>query len=421
MGAFSIFASKKKRSSKAAERETRTPGQFYETLARRVGYTKYAVLFLLILFVLFGFTFFSDHLTIENFRYMLKFMSIDVDTEIAEGDSFVLDTGENVRSVIVGGDLAVVDTNGVQVFDMTGTRFLKDTRYLDEPLVASNGTNLFVCEYGGLTLDIYSVYMNVSTETFPYPIYGLAASKTGNYSVNTASAGYRSAIKTYDSNFRIIHDYHFADRYIVAIGISDDGTKSAACTLTNNESGEFLGGLYVWDVTEADPIYVYDFVGEIPWRIDYRSDGSFVLLTNKALRVYGEDGERKNEVSLRSLDLKGYAISDGLIVVSSRAAGLSDATTLYFYSADGELKGTYDCPNDVSDINIAGKYAYIYSVGSLCVIDTEKAEEVSREDLGSDYITSVYDPANDRFILLRKGKTVFYDVKKDNDNGGNKK
>ena len=420
MGAFSIFANTKKRSIQSASRETQSPSQYYETLARRVSYAKYAVLFLLILFVLFGFTFFGDHLTVENFRYMLKFMSIDMDTEITEGDSFAFDSGENVVSLVVNGDLAVVDTNGVQIFDMTGTRFLKDTRYLDDPLVACNGNNLFVCEYGGTTLDIYSVYMKVSSETFAYPIYGVAASKSGNYSVNTASAGYRSAIKTYDSNFRIIHDYFFADRYIVAIGISADGGYTAACTLTNNESGEFLGGLYVWDVTGADPIYTFDYVGEIPWRIDYRSDGSFVLLTNKEVRIYGSDGTLNKEISLRSLDLKGYAVSDELIVVSSRAAGLSDATTLYFYSADGGLKGTYNCPNDVSDINIAGKYAYIYSVGTFYAIDTEKCEALSGEDVGSDYIAAVFDEENSRLVLLRKGKVVFYDVKKEN-NGGKSK
>ncbi len=420
MGAFSIFSNAKKR-NKTDANASPSAAQYYETLSNRVGYVKYVVLFLLIMFVLFGFTFFSDHLTVENFRYMLKFMSIDMDAVISEGDSFVIDTGENVRSLIMNGDLAITDTNGVQVFDMSGTRFLKENRYLDNPLCVTNGTNLFVCEYGGTTLDIYSVYMKVSSEKFAYPIYGIAASKSGNYCVNTASAGYRSAIKTYDSHFRVVHDYFFADKYILAVGISDDGKYSSACTLTNNENGEFLCGLFVWDVAVSEPVYTFDYVGEIPWRIDFRSDGSFVLLTNKAFRIYSADGEMQKEVSLTSLELKGYAISDETIAVSSRSAGLSNATKLYFYSSDGEMTGSFDFESDISDIKIAGKYAYIYSIGSFCAIDTEKSSLVFSEDVGSDYISCVYDGENSRMILIRKGEVVFYDVKNDNNNGGKRK
>ena len=42
-----------------------------------MSFVKYAVILLSVCFAAFAFTFYGDELTIENFRYMLKFVSFD--------------------------------------------------------------------------------------------------------------------------------------------------------------------------------------------------------------------------------------------------------------------------------------------------------------------------------------------------------
>ena len=84
---------------------------------------KYIMLLGLILFVIGGFTFYSDQLNVENFRYMLKFMSIDMDTEIADGAQIEFDASPGTRALMISGDLVICDSNGVQIFDKSGERF----------------------------------------------------------------------------------------------------------------------------------------------------------------------------------------------------------------------------------------------------------------------------------------------------------
>ena len=96
MGAFSIFSNKKKRD--AAYELPEPELNYYEVLGRRMSKLKYIMLLGLILFVIGGFTFYSDQLNVENFRYMLKFMSIDMDTEIADGAQIEFDASPGTRA-----------------------------------------------------------------------------------------------------------------------------------------------------------------------------------------------------------------------------------------------------------------------------------------------------------------------------------
>ena len=136
MGAFSIFTTRKHKTKS----QSPAPADYYESLARRLSFVKYAVLFDLVAFVVFGFTFFGGSLSMDNFRYMLKFMSVDADTVITDGSIIEFDTEQNTKGLITNGNLAITDTNGIRIFDMTGERYLKDTEYYTDPITATNGS-----------------------------------------------------------------------------------------------------------------------------------------------------------------------------------------------------------------------------------------------------------------------------------------
>lgn len=404
MGAFSIFTTKKHKSKPPRQ----TPEVYYETLARRVAFAKYAVLFFLVAFVVFGFTFFGGSLSMDNFRYMLKFMSVDVDTTITDGAYIEFDTEKNTKGIITGGNLAIVDTNGVQIFDMTGERYLKDTEYYSDPMCATNGNMLLVCDRKGNKLNIYSVYAKVYTHTFTHPVLDLCASPNGSYAVLTAARGYRSGIEVYDSNFRIIFYYYFADRYASGIGLSKDGSRAAITTLSNTSDGEFLGGMHVFNTSDAKDFVFFEYKGEIPWKVYFLQNGSYILLTNKRLRIYSPSNELASTVEFGEQSPKGYSFSDDYIALSLSAAGLSNATTIKFYNAAGEYLGEKSYHNNVSALDMAGGYAYIYSVGTLYTIDLKTMETVLKEDIGLAYISALDDKDEKRIIFLYKNKAVFY-------------
>lgn len=404
MGAFSIFTTRKHKTKS----QSPAPAEYYESLARRLSFVKYTVLFGLVAFVVFGFTFFGGSLSMDNFRYMLKFMSVDADTVITDGSIIEFDTEQNTKGLITNGNLAITDTNGVRIFDMTGERYLKDTEYYTDPITATNGSMLMVSDRKGYKVNIYSVYAKVYSQNFTYPVLDLCACPAGNYAVLTASRGYRSGIEVYDSNFRIVFYYYFADRYASGIGLSADGGRAAVCTLSNTSDGEFLGGMHVFNVADPNDFVFFEYKGEIPWKVKFNGNGSYIILTNKALRIYSSSNELVSTVDFGEQSPKGYAFNDGYISLSLSEAGISNATSIKFYNSAGEYIGEKSFHNNVSSMDIVGEYAYIYSVGILYTVDLTTLETVKEENVGLSYVSVLQDKDNKRLIFLYKNKAVFY-------------
>lgn len=402
---FSIFSGKKKNNGEDSE----MPKVYLETFARRTGAVKYCVLFLLIVFLAFGFTFFSENLTIDNFRYMLKFMSIDMDAVIDDGSMITFDTGGEPHAMILNGDLAIADGNGVQVFDMSGERFLKESVLFDEILCGTNGNYLIAGEMGGSKLYHYSVYARIATQDFDYPVYGLSTVQSGHYGVLTAAQGYRSGIEVYDGENRIVFNYYFADRYASSIAVSQNG-KNAACTvISNTQSGEFLTQLYIFDTADPDNVKCIDFVDEMPYGAFYRKDGKLAVITDKALRFFASGGQLSGEAYFSYGGIKGFFFSDSYIAVTFNSEGLSNGSNAVFYDENGEIEGSILYTNDISSINIIGEYAYIYSIGNVNTVHIPFSKSIRSLEAGNDFKCVLLDEANNRLIFVYTGKAVFYD------------
>lgn len=405
MGAFSIFSNKKKHRDAGALPEPEI--NYYETVGRRLNKLKYAVLFLLIIFLVGGFTFFSDQLSIENFRYMLKFMSIDMDSEIPDGAVIEYDASPGTKAVVVSGDLAICDSNGVQIFDMTGERFLRERDFMNDPMCAVSGHNLLVCDRGSNKLNAYTVYTRVYTHNAEYPIYDLCSSAgSGRYAILTAAKGYRSGIEIYDPEFRKIFDYYFADRYLSGVAISREGKYAAACAVNNTQRGDFKAELYIFDVSDAAAYRLYELKDEIPWKAVFREDGSLLLLTNSALRIYGKDGEEAR-IDYGTDAIKGFCLTDGVCALAFETTGLSNGTTVRFYDSSFEPLGSADYSSDVNRIDVLGEKAYVCAAGELYTVDVRTGRITGSETAGGSYVGIITDPGSGKMIMIFQGKAVF--------------
>ena len=406
MGAFSIFSNKKKRD--AAYELPEPELNYYEVLGRRMSKLKYIMLLGLILFVIGGFTFYSDQLNVENFRYMLKFMSIDMDTEIADGAQIEFDASPGTRALMISGDLVICDSNGVQIFDKSGERFLRERDFMNDPMCVASNHNLLVCDRGSYELNAYTVYARIYTHKAKYPINDLCSSaSTGRYAILTAADGYRAGIEIYDKEFRKIFDYYFADKYISGIAISPDGESAAACTVNSTQAGDYLGELYVFDVNDAQNYRLHKFPGEIPWKAYFREDGGYLLLTDCALRLFDANGEEQSCVKFKTEDIKRFCLNDDVCALAFQTAGLSNGTTVVFYDSDLNAMSETSYNSDVSRIDMINGRAYVFAAGELHAVDAATGRDASAEQVGNLYACSIYDPDSGMIIMIYQGKAVF--------------
>ena len=104
MSAFSIFKDKKKQK----KQQTPTAEVYYTRLANRAKIGMFAVIIALISFCLLSYSFYPEELTVENFRYLLKFISFEQNEDVEVGSVISFDTDPTNKYAIVRGDIAVL-------------------------------------------------------------------------------------------------------------------------------------------------------------------------------------------------------------------------------------------------------------------------------------------------------------------------
>lgn len=408
MGAFSIFTSKKRK----AKLSLPTINEYYEKAAKRVYYLKLACLFALVCFVAFSFTFYSNELTMENFRYMLKFMSLSTGETVADGSEIRYESDEFTKYIPVNGDIAVVSGQGVQIYDAAGRKLLRHQMQLNNPICAENGRHLIVADRNGYTVNIFSAYSLLYTQTYKSPVLSVAACPNGNYAVVTSESGYKSVVLIYDREFRLVFEKKFAERYTFCIDLSDNGQYILMGTLTNNQEGELVTAMLKYDIniSATDAMYTGQFGEEIPWECRLFPDGRMLFVTNTTIRIYEADNTCSTTFVFREENtaLKVFEASDKYLLLGFESEGLSNATRLNIYSHDGNLISSKNLVNDIGHIDIIDNFAYVYSINKLYRYSLDGNAEDTEREVGLDYISLSQDSENERIIVFYSNKAVIY-------------
>lgn len=371
MGAFSVF---KDRKTKKTSGETPTAESHYIRLARASAFLRYLCMVLVVVFSVYSFSFHSDEITIDNFRYMLKFINLGEEAETPEGSVLTFDSDSTNRGLIFKGDLCVINESGVTVTGWDGDTLVKESFGYDHPKTVENGTNLFCFDLGGSELRIFTSYSQVSLQSFSYPIYAVAASKSGSYAVVSSEKGYRSAVFVYDQHFREIYHYYFGKLYTDFVDISPSGNE--IITLSHySADGNLVSSLSRYSTTDssAEP-YTAEFAGEIPLGV-YYTDYGYALLTGSALRMFSSDGTQLGEVSFAGKELLSAHIYGKYSAITYGTEGLSGGNEVFVCGSDGSEITTERFSGTLSDIMIYGETMWTISPGAFVSIDLGKAAE----------------------------------------------
>lgn len=401
MSAFSIFGNKKKRGAS----RTPTAEAYYERLARRAKVGMFSVIILLVTFCLAGYTFYPDELTVENFRYLLKFISVE-QTETADiGSVISFDTDASNRYAIVRGDIAILSKTALTVFDTSGQRLQKVTVKSDCPLLITAGKNMLVCDLGGTKISVYNSFSKVYTEDFGYPILGVTAADNGTYAVLSSAKNYRSAIFVYDSNYRQIFAHYYSSDYATAAVLNGDGNRLLALSHVT-DGGEYVGTMALYDTRAEEPIVSYSYPDELPLSCSFAPDGGYALLTDKALRFYSADNQLLGNAATDTARLLGCVYGESYAALTYSTDGLAEAKQLIVYDRLGNAVCVQTLKSAPDDIIINDGKLYVLTLGTLTVTDLEgKADPISADVDGDSRDIILYDG---RLLVFTNSSVTVY-------------
>ena len=190
MPGFSFFSGRKRNNAG----QTPTVQEFYESRARRISVFRWILILLATLFIVYGFLIHGSELTMDNFRYMLKFLSFTETDHSMTGELVRFDYAEDNRGSIYKGDIVVLNGSGISVYSQDAEKVFSFAFRMDNPRLVTTEDSIFAYDLGGKEVRIFNSYSQIARITLDYPIYGFSAVSNAGLAIVTSEKNYRTAI-----------------------------------------------------------------------------------------------------------------------------------------------------------------------------------------------------------------------------------
>ena len=190
--------------------------EYYFSLSQRFKLAKYVVFLSLILFIVFMVTGYGEEITVENLRYLLKYMDTQQGSVSENYTDFRYDVVDGADFHLYKGDLVVSGTDGFDIYDINGKHILNAKyEYLNPTLLVSE-QYILVYDLGGNSFSLYNSFGLLYEETLNYPIGCASIGDTGNFLIVTRAKEYRSVVYCYNKDFKRIYSWHSSDKYVLS-------------------------------------------------------------------------------------------------------------------------------------------------------------------------------------------------------------
>ncbi len=373
MPGFSFFSGRKRNNAG----QTPTVQEFYESRARRISVFRWILILLATLFIVYGFLIHGSELTMDNFRYMLKFLSFTETDHSMTGELVRFDYAEDNRGSIYKGDIVVLNGSGISVYSQDAEKVFSFAFRMDNPRLVTTEDSIFAYDLGGKEVRIFNSYSQIARITLDYPIYGFSAVSNAGFAIITSEKNYRTAIYVYDQYARQTYRRLLSETYADYVALREDG-KAFALLGHYSQGGYLVSFLQTYSVSREDPVVSVSFTGEMPLKVAWLDGGKLMAMTGSALRVYDPDASEPSvSLSLDGMALEGCTVSHGKILLSASVSGLSGGSVLQVLNERLEELLKMQFEGAIDQKTLIGDTVYVMTVGEIREISmTEPKEKV---------------------------------------------
>jgi hypothetical protein len=362
------------------------PYKYYEGVASAFRYAKFIAIFAAVLFFVVMLSFFKDEISIENFQYVLKYISTD-EGSIITTNKIHYPTSDSKALSLYKGDFVSSGGNGIALYDTNGSMVLEIEEAFSAP-VFSTGKYGLCYDLSGNKYVIFNTFSELFTGTTEYPIADAVMSDKGDFVILTKSREYKSVIDIYDSDYELMGKVN-KNNYVFCLDINDSYLSYA--TVSSADS-RYLTNISALKFRSDDEIKVATLYDEFPLDMKFNNDGMFVL-TDKSLRFYDSDFNQIASYMFASQTPAGMRISDGYVMVYFSKNMIGSENEVRIYDTGGKLVFSKVLTGKINSLDILDDIAVVHTNNLLYRINItddviETAEIVTGADkvmLQSDY------------------------------------
>lgn len=258
----------------------------------------------------------------------------DIADIILENEPFTYETGSQQMFALMGSNLAIASSTGLQMLDSSGDTVSREVFSMTNPAVCSNDSSCAVYDVGGYSLRIYKdgEFQDFDRDS---AIISVSVNSVGYYAVAGYEAGYKGSVTVYDGAVKPIYEWYSGSGYILDAAVSpDNATLAVLCV----ESSGSIVHLFHFDSEKE--IASVSIPNELAFKLSFDKGGNFCVLSEKALHFFGSKGQELSTYSFEDNYLANYSLGEEYwTVVLSKYVSGSDVSLISF-GATGKNLGT---------------------------------------------------------------------------------
>lgn len=350
-----------------------------EKKVKKIRLYKFIAVTVLVLFLLGGFLLFENEITIENLRYMVKYLDFSSSGAFSEESVIYYNADVDNDFYVFRGDLALINPRGVTLFDRRGSAVMTDTFSMTKPTGVCGEKYLVIYDLGGHNVRVYNSFSLLYEESFDYAVQSVSINSDGAFCVVTAEKNYRSAVYVFDRNFEETYRWLSADKLASGAFLSDRNELSISAVHVQN--GELISELIELKVGEKDPLSVFTLQGELP--LMHRSERQNALLVTDLSFHILEKGKSVVSRDFVQGSILKVALSENRIAVLSDELSVGVNYKLSVFDDEGEEIRSHKFSETIQDLKVFDETVYVLTHTELFVFSEGK--EMISVPLEEDY------------------------------------
>jgi len=324
------------------------PNTYLLEISKKIKLVKILVILLTVVFLLGMILIFRNDITLENYRYLIRFFSSSGEYN---GDyrTIYFDSASTTSIGIFNGDLATVSTGNINLYSMKGNNTLSEKIAYSNPVLNTQGKYMAVYDLGGNSFELLNNFSVLYSESYEYPISLAKVSDDGMFAVVTKSLDYQSVVNLYDHNFRLLSKI-YKDKYVMDLDISSDASEILLVS-AYSENGIYCSEVMVGEPYSSESKSSVILSGEFAVSCNYFGDGSYCVLTDKAIHFYSKNSSEAGSYLLGDIVPTKYFASEDYVVVAYNENIVGSDTGIIIFDKKGQTKATYSVPDKIFDID----------------------------------------------------------------------
>lgn len=368
------------------ESEIRVDGRpienpYYMKIYRKFRGARFVSILALILFVLMMLTVYSSEITLENFKYLMKYLDINVITAPNEFQPVSYESGAEMDFAFYRGDFVVITESALNMYDQIGTLSVNSPFTTSTPTLVVSDQYLLAYDKGGYSYSVFNSFSMLYTTTMEYPISNAAVSDEGVYAIVSRNRNYLSVVYVYDKNFNLI-DKIQKDKYVMSVDISDDGKKLLVFSMYGDTVGEFCGELQLFNIETSTVEQTVPFTDQMPLKAVFNENDGASLIFSDHLCFYDSDLQPlSSQVTFDGNSASHFVLGDrfSAIAVSENVVGYKSTVTMY--GLDGAKIDDFRVSGQLTEMIACGDRFYLLTSNRLYVGSTDGSlKEIDVED-----------------------------------------